>query len=329
VKARLVAALALLLAAAVTFAGPRAAFAQPPAVAPAGSAAEPPPDLRAVMRPAAVLDPGTFTHKIKLSVRASPEGVSRLRLTPEVLSLARADLGDVRVIDGESRQWPYVIKTGAVQQLVDVTFAVPVLAQGTSRYAVQLAAWPAQIDELLIRVDREYLDRPYRLVGKPAGESGAERVLATGRIVRRVGEAAQAAIAVPPVRVSELALVIDDGDDAPLTLTKGRAAFTVPDLLLVAPSGEYALLVGDPTAAPPKYDLARAREAILGATAGVIETGPLGLSPTHRVPVAEGQEGGPEQLALWGALGLAVVVLAGLALRLARSEKGKPPSDES
>ncbi|MEP7121186.1 MAG: hypothetical protein ABJE95_09765 [Byssovorax sp.] len=323
-KARLGAALALALTA--TTALPGSLLASPPAAS--ASAAEPPPDLRAVMRAAAVLDPGTFTHKIKLSVRASPEGVSRLRLTPEVLSLARADLGDVRVIDGESRQWPYVIKAGAVQQLVDVTFAPPVLAQGTSRYAVQLAAWPAQIDELLIRVDREYLDRPYRLVGKPAGESGAERAIATGRIVRRVGEAAQAAIPVPPVRLGELALVIDDGDDAPLTLTKARAAFTVPDLLLVAPSGEYALLVGDPTAAPPKYDLARAREAILGATAGVIETGPLGLSPTHRVPVAEGQEGGPEQLALWAALGLAVVVLAGLALRLARHEKGKPPSQE-
>ena len=327
-KARLVAALVLVLAASA--AQPGAALASPPAgVAPAASAGEPPPDLRAVMRPAAVLDPGAFTPKIKLSVRASPEGVSRLRHTPEVLSLARADLGDVRVIDGESRQWPYVIKTGAVQQLVDVTFAPPVLARGTSRYAVQLPAWPAQIDELLIRVDREYLDRPYRLVGKPAGESGAERAIATGRIARRVGEAAQAAIAVPPVRLGELALVIEDGDDAPLTLTKGRAAFTVPDLLLVAPSGEYALLVGDPTAAPPKYDLARAREAILGATAGVIETGPLGLSPTHRVPVAEGQESGPEQLALWGALGLAVVVLAGLTLRLARHEKGKPPSEET
>ena len=323
-KARLVAALALTLAA--IFAGPRAALAQPPAVVPAGSAAEPPPDLRAVMRPAAVLDPGTFTHKIKLSVRASPDGVSRLRLTPEILALARPDLGDVRVVDGESRQWPYVIKPLAVQQLVDVTFAPPVLTHGSSRYAVQLGAWPAQIDELLIRVDREYLDRPFQLVGKPAGESGAERSIAAGRIVRRVGEAAQASIPVPPIRLSELAVVIEDGDDAPLSLTRGRAAFTVPDLLLVAPSGEYALLVGDPSAAPPRYDLARAREVILNASAGAIETGPLGLSPTHRVPVTENAEGGPEQLALWGALGLAVVVLAGLALRLARQENGKPPS---
>ncbi len=314
---------ALVVALAVTATLPRAAHADP---RPVDSAAEPPPDLRAVMRPAAVLDPGAFTHKIKLSVRASADGVSRLRLTPEVLSLARADLGDVRVVDGDSRQWPYIIKPDAVQQLVDITFAAPVLARGTSRYAVQLAAWPAQIDELLIRVDREYLDRPYHLVGEPAGESGAERSIATGRIVRRVGEAAQASILVPAIRLRSLALVIEDGDDAPLSLARGRAAFTVPDLLLVAPSGEYALLVGDPNASPPKYDLARAREAIVGAAAGVIEIGPLGLSPTHRVSVSGNAEGGPEQLALWGALGLAVVVLAGLALRLARQEKGKPPS---
>jgi hypothetical protein len=322
VKLRLVVMLAVALAAAQ----PGSARAEPQGAVAAGSAAAPPPDLRAVMRPAAVLDPGAFTHRIKLSVRASPEGVSRLRLTPEVLSLARADLGDLRVVDAESRQWPYILKPFAVQQLVDVTFAPPVLARGSSRYALQLAAWPAQIDELLIRVDREYLDRPYSLVGKPAGESGAERVIASGRIVRRVGEAAQASIVVPPVRLDELALVIEDGDDAPLALTKGRAAFTVPDLLLVAPSGDYALLVGDPGASPPRYDLAPAREAILGAAAGVIETGPLGLSPTHRVPVAAGAEGGAEQYALWGALGLAVVVLAGLALRLARHEQGKPPS---
>jgi hypothetical protein len=251
--------------------------------------------------------------------------VSRLRLTPEVLALTRADLGDVRVVDTASRQWPYIIKPAAVQQIVDVTFAPPVIERGTSRYTLQLSAWPAQLDELLIRVDREFLDRPYRLVGKAAGESGAERTIASGRIVRRVGEAAQASIPVPPVRSSSLALVIEDGDDAPLSLPRARAAFTVPDLLLVAPSGEYALLIGDPSATPPRYDLARARDAILGATAGVIETGPLGPSPSHRVVVPENKEGGAEQYALWGALALAVVVLAGLALRLARHEEGKPP----
>ncbi len=325
-KAPLVSAAALLFAVVTTL--PRAALADLPLPAASGEAAEPPPDLRAVMRPAAVLDPGAFTHRIALAVRASPEGVSRLRLTPEVLALARPDLGDVRVVDPASRQWPYIIKAGAVQQLVDITLAPPVLARGTSRYEVLLPAWPAQIDELLIRVDREYLDRPYHLVGKPANEGSAERTLASGRITRRVGEAAQAAIPVPSVRVSELALVIEDGDDAPLPLTKARAAFTVPDLLLVAPSGEYALLVGDPNATTPRYDLARAREAILGATAGVIETGPLGPSPSYRVAVTEGKEGGgAEQIALWGSLGLAVVVLAGLALKMARQEKGKPPSE--
>jgi hypothetical protein len=325
VKARLGALATLLFA--LTTAPPRAALAD--LTPPASSATEPPPDLRAVMRPAAVLDAGAFTHRIALSVRASPDGVSRLRLAPEVLALARPDLGDIRVVDPASRQWPYVIKAGAVQQLVDVTLAPPRLALGTSRYEILLPAWPAQIDELLIRVDREYLDRPYHLVGKPADARGPERTLASGRIIRRMGEAAQATIPVPSVRVSELSLVIEDGDDAPLPLTRARAAFTVPDLLLVAPSGEYALLVGDPNAAPPRYDLARAREAILAATAGVIETGPLGPSPSYRVAAPEGNDrGGAEQLALWGALGLAVVVLAGLALRMARQEKAKPPSAE-
>lgn len=325
-KPRLGAATALLFALAT--ASPLAARADftPPNP---GIAAEPPPDLRAVMRPSAVLDPGAFSHRIALSVRASSDGVSRLRLAPEVLALARPDLGDVRVVDPTSRQWPYILKAGAVQQLVDVTLAPPVLAAGTSRYEVLLPAWPAQIDELLIRVDREYLDRPYHLVGKPAIDAGAERTLASGRITRRVGEAAQAAIPVPSVRVSALALVIEDGDDAPLPLTKARAAFTVPDLLLVAPSGEYSLLVGDPNATPPKYDLARAREAILGATAGVIEAGPLGPSPSYRVATPPGNAGGgAEQIALWAALALAVVVLAGLALRMARQEKAKPPSAE-
>ena len=322
-KPHLGAATALLLALVTTW--PFAALADLP---PSTTATEPSPDLRAVMRPAAVLDPGAFTHRIALSVRASPEGVSRLRLAPEVLALARPDLGDIRVIDTASRQWPYIIKASAVQQLVDVTFAPPLLARGTSRYEVLLPAWPAQIDELLIRVDREYLDRPYHLVGKPTSDRGAERTLASGRITRRVGEAAQAAIPVPAVRVSALALVIEDGDDAPLPLTKARAAFTVPDLLLVAPSGEYALLVGDQNATPPRYDLARAREAILGATAGAIEPGPLGPSPSYRVAVTEGKEGGAEQIALWGALGLAVVVLAGLALKMAKQEKAKPPSAE-
>ena len=78
-------------------------------------------------------------------------------------------------------------------------------------------------------------------------------------------------------------------------------------------------------ASPPRYDLAPARDAILGATVGVIEPGPLAPSPARRPAIPPSTEGGVEQYALWGALALAVIVLAGLALRLARHEGAAPP----
>lgn len=285
------------------------------------SAGDAPTDLRALMRPAAVLEAGPFSHRMALAVRASPEGLSRLRLTPELLALARPDLGDVRIVDASSRQWPYVVKEAAARLLLDVRLAASRAEQGTSRYAVGLPAGPTQVDELLIRVDPAYLDRPYRLVGKRI--DGEERTLRTGRITRRVGEPAEAALAVPSARVSELALVIEDGDEAPLALTEARAAFTVPDLLLVAPSGEYTLLVGDPGRGPPRYELSRFREAILAANAGAVELGPLGSNPAHR-GLELASKGALEGYVMWGALVLAAVVLAALALRLARREAAAP-----
>jgi hypothetical protein len=125
--------------------------------------------------------------------------------------------------------------------------------------------------------------------------------------------------------VASLALVVEDGDDAPINLQSARAVITVPDLFLAAPEGTYTLLVGQPGASPARYELARARDLVFSVAAATLEAGRLEENPVFAAPPPESRT---EQYALWAVLALAVLTLTALTLRLARredaSEEAKP-----
>ena len=97
-----------------------------------------------------------------------------------------------------------------------------------------------------------------------------------------------------------------------------HARVPVPDVFVLAPPGAYRVLLGNPAESSPHYDIESARELVLSVASLEQKPGPLIDNPSFRATSRLAAGDGPTHVALWGALVLAVAVLGGLTLRLAR-----------
>ncbi|HSL18156.1 MAG TPA: hypothetical protein VLB51_09665 [Methylomirabilota bacterium] len=278
---------------------------------------DPAPALAFAMHPGAEVDPRPFRYRRQLAVNPSPEGLSLLPLEPADLAVLRPDLADLRVVDGEGRQWAYLRQDRAR------TVTVPLRVAGHERdgrvsiYALEVPDGPLAVGRVELEAEAPYFDRDFVLRGRL--EDGSERELARGRLVRRAGDPRPITVAVEPRRVTRLELHVSDGDDAPLVLPRVSADAAAPDLYLAAVAGEYELLLGDPDAEAPVYELERVRSTILAVPAVDVTAGELEANPAFSAAGRLARSGAWQKILLWVVLGLAVVVLAAVTLRAARS----------
>lgn len=279
---------------------------------------DPAPALGFLMHPGSELAAGAFSHRRTLEVRPSPEGLSRLELTPEDLSRCRRDLGDIRIADGQGRQWPYLLAGTDAFSPQDVTFVRSESRAGHSTYRLQLPAAPLEISGMTVDSPAPFFDRPYRVVGKPVG--GSEAVLARGRLRRLRGGTAPIHVPFGRRVLEELSLVVENGGDAPLELSRIAIGIPRPALYLPAPAGTYTLYLGNPGAEPPRYEISAARSIVLGVPAAPVQAGPLERNPEYSRGRRLAESLSAEDVLLWVVLILAVVVLAALTLRHARRE---------
>jgi hypothetical protein len=303
-----------------------------PAEAAAAAEAVEESDLGIAIRPGAVLDPRVFAARRTLHVDASPGGVARLRLAPEDIAAAQPDLADLRVVDRAGREWPYLLARGDATEWMRLDPGEIHSSRRETWRRFALPAAPVPIDHLELSIDARSFDRPFRLLGRNA--RGHARRLAAGRLTRARGDLDPSSLAIPVSRVYGLELVIEDGDAAPLVIRAVRARVRTADLFLVAPPGEYTLLLGAPGASAPRYPLAQLRGRVLGTPAIPVRVGPLEAragDPAAR-PVAERSEEHPAQRLVWGVLALAFAVPLVATMRSARTDtekSGAPPSSEA
>jgi hypothetical protein len=273
------------------------------------------PILAFAHHPGSSIDPRPFSHRRDLAVGSSPEGLARVTLSLEDLAVARRDLADVRVLNGDDHQWAYLVGGGAQTATRRLSAGPPEVEDGTSRYPLELPAAPAILSRLVLETEAPFFDRDYTLVGFSDGD---ERVLSQGRLVRRAGDPRPLVVECTARPVERLELRIQDGDDAPLAFSRVTGHFPVPTLYFAAPPGRYQLLLGYPEASAPRYELERVRDLILAVVSTEVEAGFLEDNPAFSLRARLAGDQGKQQLLLWVVLGLAVVVLMGLTLRLAR-----------
>jgi hypothetical protein len=280
------------------------------------------PALAFAMHPGAEIDPRVYAHRRPIAIAPSSEGLSGLRMAPEDVARARADLADVRVVDSDSRQWPYLIERDALEETVTLRIESEEHRDATSTYALALPVAPLRIAGIVLEADAPFFHRPYRLLAGDDGE--ADRLVSRGRLIKDGRNPKPVRISFAPERVEALELAVEDGDDAPLAFRSVRVVRRLPELFLVAPAGDYVLLVGNPDAAAPRYELERVRDVVLAVSSNPARTGELEPNPSYSVRARLAAGGSPTELLqrviVWGVLLAAVVVLGLLTLRVARRD---------
>lgn len=274
--------------------------------------------LAPMMRLGRSVDVSTFRHRRTVHLYPSSAGVSRYALTPADIAVARADLGDIRIVDPSGRQASYVLELGRHERMAAEVTAVS--RRGTeTRYAVDLPHAPVTLVAIEIEIRERFVGRRYRLV---AELDGARETVSVGTLERQHPHATPLPLRMSGERrVDRLELAIDDGDDAPLAVTGVKITMASGDLYVVAPPGAYTMLLGNDDVAPPRYELESLRHHLATAPAGEVQVGPLEPNPDRRVEVVHPPP--PPQkdqaMVLWGAIGLSVLILGALTLRVART----------
>lgn len=275
------------------------------------------PALAFAMRPGATIDARRFSHRRPVRVPLSREGLVKFRLSLEDLAVSRPDFGDIRIVDSDSRQWPYLIEPGRSEEWIDIHPPAPPQNFGNSVYELSLPVTPVNIDELVLSSGAAYFDREFLLEGTFAKN---ELIIAQGRLARRIGDLQPVSVEFPAQRIDSLSLTIHDGDEAPLIFNSIKVRAPVPEIFLTAPPGEYSLLVGNPEELKPDYELAHVRDIILAVGSDEAASGGIQANPKFSVRARLATGGGPQRVVFWVGLGIAVAVLILITLKLARSE---------
>jgi uncharacterized protein DUF3999 len=299
------------------------------------SATTPPAAPEAVVpatpQPGPELDPGSFRHS-----RAITEAAGTLAAVPldaHALANSRGPaqrFADVRILDAQNRQIPYLLERRDEPLSIPLTIApetallAPELKQSGGRqrsvYTVTLPYANLPPGRIVFETTARVFQRTVRL--------GVERAPDRNRRdawfdVRAADTWRHADERTPPRPLTlpwtgtadtELRLVIDEGDNAPLTISAVRLLLPSYRLRFYAPAASQSLrlVYGRVDLEAPQYDLALLAPRVMGAAAAEAGT----AAPSAAAPSTSAALLSPR--AFWVVLAGAVVVLLALIARLVR-----------
>lgn len=283
---------------------------------------DPAPALSFLHRPGVAVTAADYRLAAPLTVATAPEGASHFLLSPAALSALAEDRSDLRIVDAEARQWPYLV-TDRPTTTMPLTVSAPSRDGDETRYVLGLPVERANLDELRLVADAELVSRAVRVVGIDA--RGDEVTLGQGMLQHVPGQTEPMTVALSSTRVEGLTLIVSDGDESPLAFSSVEAALQTSEIFLVAPPGEYRVLLGDDDATPASYDIERARELLVAIPLADAVLGPLAANPAFHEPGLI-ESAGMQTVGLWVVLVLAVLVLGVLTWRASREPEVETPA---
>jgi hypothetical protein len=268
---------------------------------------------------------------------AGADDIYSLTLDPQDMGLLEADLRDVRVVDAQDRQVPCTVEPQATEKRValEVTRAEsPKDRPATSRYRLAVparlggAAVALPISALELSFNENFFSRAARVLA-PRTPGGAQReTVISQTLLARTPEQPRESplvVALSGRALAELLLEIDEGDNAPLSISQAAAVVRVARVAFKAGPGPYRVLLGNPEAQAPRYDIASLRQEILAYSALPLVAAAAEANPAYRRSVGDYFKQAPPTAVLWGSLIGAVVGLAFLTVRILRQP---PPAEE-
>jgi hypothetical protein len=303
---------------------------------------EPPPAEAGVPTAGATIDRSVF-HWIR-EIPPGPGGLTSLRLDAAVL--AHSDgLGDVRLIDGEGRQIPYVVEQVGEPLVVALEPpsrpAEPDDDERVTTHRLSLPYRRLPQARLVLETNDRVFDRHVVVRGdlrfRPSGDERDRRRVRERRredpfervatVAWRHADPARDAPAItidlPPLQGMTVLIDVDDGDNQPLAITSARLLLPTRRLRFVRiPDTQPVLAYGAIGLGSPRYDISLLAPRIVGAPAHEIDPLP------EAAGAAEGSDESdlvlaPEhdhRLMFWAVLGVSVVALLAILGRLLRVE---------
>ena len=264
-------------------------------------------------------------------VQISAAGVQQLELDPAVLSRARHDLADIRLVS-DGRQVPYVVEATSLTR----SFAITAVSDPDtkrpriSRWRLALPQPRLPLTRITAVVSSPLFQRTVQLYEDIEDDRGytSRRFLGEAGWSRAPGQRTEA-FALNLVSTPEsdtLWLETENGDNPPVALGSVTASYAVTRLLFKA-AGDTPLFLyyGAAQAAAPQYDLSLVGSQLLAADKSAAGLGPEETLKAQSLAgtVALAGRGG---ILFWGMLGLVVVVLLAVIARLL--PKTPPPTQQ-
>ena len=301
---------------------------RPAAAVPSVSTAPPVPDR------GARLDTSTFRYRRSLPESAA--GLVSLQLDAAVLAHSRGNdgrFGDVRVVDSEGYQIPYLLERRDEPLAIDLEVRPAgdreiLRTTGTARrsaYVVTLPHPNLPSPRLVIETSDRVFRRPLQIGVERRPDRQHRDVwldVLGSRIWQHADQGTPAEpleIAIRPGETTDVLLIVEEGDNRPLPITAARLLLPSWRVRFFKPSAPVSLLYGSDTTTAPQYDLALLAPAVMGADARELSAAPEQASESAR------QRQLPPVI-FWAGLGVAAVVLLGLLVRLISSGTAPPPS---
>ena len=270
------------------------------------------------------------------SETAGPNTLVALKLDAAVLAHSRGADGrfaDVRIVDDRDNQIPYVLERRDEPLSIDLQIkpASPRVASLTDRtkgnrsiYAVTLPYDTLPRQRLILETSDRVFRRPVQIGVERAADRRRREpwfdVLSstTWQHADQETPAAPLDVSLDPASTAEVLLVVEEGDNRPLTITGARVLLPSWRVRFFRPAAPLRLVYGHDEVRAPQYDLALLAPAVMGADA--IEVDPGAEAPAAPKP--------PALLTprmFWIGLGVAVLVLLALIVRLISSGTPPPP----
>lgn len=251
------------------------------------------------------------------------EDVYALTLSADDLAFLRGDLADVRVVDAEDRQVPFLIDPGFAEERIPMrvqrTDPPPQPSVYLLRPAGSLAGASGEgprISRLEIEVADAFFERSARLI-HARNESRRESPFSL-TFSRKPPNTDPIVLGVS-IPLGEMRLEVDDGDNAPLDLRSAHAIVRVPRVVFKAAPGTLRLLLGNRSATAPRYDIAGLRGELLAYSAITARAGDMTENRNARRNWSGLLDAAPRSAVVWGAILVALVALVGLTVRTIRS----------
>jgi len=280
------------------------------------------------------LDVTGFTYQREIP--PGEAGLVRLTLDAAVLAHSQGPLrtfADVRIVDDDNLQIPYLLERGAERLSIDLqlrgaTPAARVLQErgggARSFYALTLPYEELPGPVVALETSARIFHRSVQVGAERQPDRRSREVtfdMFTQAVWQYSNEAAPAPaleLALPRDDARELLVIVDEGDNQPLPITRARLRLPGWQVRFQRPGGRLRLLYGKNDIAEPHYDVAVLAPSAMSGEAREVS------AAAEQVPEVPAAVMSPR--VFWVGLAVAALLLLAVLVRLITSGTAPPPS---